>query len=413
MSESFTSLNNSCVVGKSKMNKRVKKHLLLRVVLLLLGNGFGIALMGQTQKVQNDFDLIENLNNQWLVYDDAYQSYVPYLPDRYPVQYTLNLILNPAQYHSYRLLLQSNQLYYLFIEAKLVKVVRPNEKVSLDLDSIQRFSKNQTILFSLYNPEGHTNMPKAQVIFPRHLNTRVSAVAEERLQAKLRGKSAFLDFLIITSVFVLGLYAFLWNHHQKVFSQCFNWRLMIPGSLREDVPLINRPLSGSSLLFLLAHSLLLSLFYITIQQSSEHLFANVLMVDLSNQFWPIAKYFLLMAGFIFLLLLGKYTLIQTVGSVFRLSGVTYAHYYEYLLFSRVFYTVVVFIQLILFLTTPVWVAVMAEVIIWIVLLFNIVRIIIINSVLSKLTSTKNLYLFSYLCTTEVIPLLIGIKILIK
>jgi len=115
----------------------------------------------------------------------------------------------------------------------------------------------------------------------------------------------------------------------------------------------------------------------------------------------------------FALLLGKYLLIQAVGSVFKLSGVTHVHFYEYLLFSRVFYTVVVFLQFALFLVAPVWVSVIAEVVIWIVLLFNIVRIVIINSVLSRLTSAKNLYLFSYLCTTELIPLLIGIKILIK
>jgi hypothetical protein len=177
--------------------------------------------------------------------------------------------------------------------------------------------------------------------------------------------------------------------------------------------LINKPLSGSSLLFVLAHSFLLSLFYITVQQSSDKLFANVLVVDATDQFWPIAQYFFIMSGLIFALLLGKYLLIQAVGSVFKLSGVTHVHFYEYLLFSRVFYTIVVFLQFALFLVAPVWVSVLAEVIIWVVLLFNIVRIIIINSVLSRLTSAKNLYLFSYLCTTELIPLLIGIKILIK
>jgi hypothetical protein len=121
----------------------------------------------------------------------------------------------------------------------------------------------------------------------------------------------------------------------------------------------------------------------------------------------------MMSGLIFALLLGKYLLIQAVGSVFKLSGVTHVHFYEYLLFSRVFYTAVVFLQFALFLVAPVWVSVIAEVIIWVVLLFNIVRIVVINSVLSRLTSAKNLYLFSYLCTTELIPLLIGIKILIK
>jgi hypothetical protein len=158
---------------------------------------------------------------------------------------------------------------------------------------------------------------------------------------------------------------------------------------------------------------LLSLFYITVQQSSDKLFANVLQVDATDQFWPIAQYFLMMSGLIFALLLGKYLLIQAVGSVFKLSGVTHVHFYEYLLFSRVFYTLVVFLQFALFLVAPVWVSVVAEVIIWVVLLFNIVRIVVINSVLSRLTSAKNLYLFSYLCTTELIPLLIGIKILIK
>ena len=387
----------------------------LGIFLLLAATGcFCASALGQTQKSRTEYDLIENLSDQWLVYDNVYQSYVPYLHDRYPMQYTLNLVIDPAKYRSYRILLQAEQPCYLFVQSKLVRLIGPQESVSLDLDSIQNLTKSQSLLFTLYNAEGHQAAPLAQVVFPHMQHVQVAtATVKDELQAKLRSKNSFTNFLILAAVFVLGLYAFLWNYHPKAFSQYFNLRFMIPGALREDVPLINKPLSGSSLLFVLAHSFLLSLFYITVQQSSDRLFANVLVVDATDQFWPIAQYFLIMSGLIFALLLGKYLLIQAVGSVFKLSGVIHVHFYEYLLFSRVFYTVVVFLQFALFLVAPVWVSVIAEVIIWVVLLFNIVRIVIINSVLSRLTSAKNLYLFSYLCTTELIPLLIGIKILIK
>jgi hypothetical protein len=40
-------------------------------------------------------------------------------------------------------------------------------------------------------------------------------------------------------------------------------------------------------------------------------------------------------------------------------------------------------------------------------------VLVINFALNKLTSVKNLYLFSYLCATELIPLLIGIKVLVE
>ncbi|CAA9285852.1 MAG: hypothetical protein AVDCRST_MAG56-4114 [uncultured Cytophagales bacterium] len=384
------------------------------ILLLALSSSFCTSAAGQTQKARTEFDLIENLSDQWLVYDNVYQSYVPYLQDRYPVQYTLNLVLDPAKYRSYRLLLEAEQPCYLFVQSKLVRLIGAQERVSLDLDSIQNLAKSQTLLLTLYNPEGHAVAPLAQVVFPHVQHVQVATVtAKDELEAKLRTKNTFTNFLIVAAVFVLGLYAFLWNYHPKAFSQYFNLRFMVPGALREDVPLINKPLSGSSLLFVLAHSFLLSLFYITVQQSSDKLFANILVVDATGQFWPVVQYFLMMSGLIFALLLGKYLLIQAVGSVFKLSGVTHVHFYEYLLFSRVFYTVVVFLQFALFLVAPVWVSVIAEVVIWIVLLFNIVRIVIINSVLSRLTSAKNLYLFSYLCTTELIPLLIGIKILIK
>jgi hypothetical protein len=370
--------------------------------------------VGQNQKIQAEFDLIENLTDQWLVYDNAYQSYVPYLPDRYPVQYTLSLIVDPARYRSYHLLLQPDESCYLFVQSRLVKVLQPSQRVSLDIDSLQRSAKSQTLLLSLYAPGGYNNVPVAQVVFPRSRVLQVASPApQEELQARVRENNSFSNFLIIAAVFVLGLYAFLWNYHPKAFSQYFNLRFMVPGALREDLPLISKPLSGSSLLFILSHSFLLSLFYVTVQQSSDRLFADVLTVTTTDQFWPLTRYFLMMAGLIFSLLLGKYILIQAVGSVFKLSGVTQVHYYEYLLFSRVFYTVVVFLQFTLFLVAPVWISVVAEVIIWVVLLFNLVRIVVINSVLGKLTSAKNLYLFSYLCTTELIPLLIGIKILLK
>jgi hypothetical protein len=383
-------------------------------LLWLAGICFCGPAAGQAQKVQAEFDLIENLSDQWLVYDNVYQSYVPYLPDRYPVQNSLHLVLDPARYRSYHLMVQSDQVCYLFVQSRLVKLMQPDQKVSLNLDSLQKQIKSQTLLLSLYTSAGHSTVPVAQVIFPRSQVLQVaSPTPQEELQAKLRENDFFSDFLIIAAVFVLGLYAFLWNYHPKAFSQYFNLRFMVPGALREDLPLVHKPLSGSSLLFILAHSFLLSLFYVTVQQSSDRLFANVLPVGTTDQFWSVSLYFLMMAGLIFSMLLGKYILIQAVGNVFKLSGVTHVHYYEYLLFSRVFYTAVVFLQFTLFLVAPVWISVVAEVIVWVVLLFNLVRIVIINSVLGKLTSAKNLYLFSYLCTTELIPLLIGIKILIK
>jgi hypothetical protein len=301
----FTSMMRMLTYGAMGNYWRV-----LGVFLLLLA-GSCFCASAQTPRARTAYDLIETLSDQWLVYDEVYQSYVPYLHDRYPVQYTLNLVIDPAKYRSYRILLQAEQPCYLFVQSKLVRLIQPRESVSLDLDSIQNFVKSQSLLFTLYNPEGHAAAPLAQVVFPHVQHVQVAAAtAKDELQAKLRNKNSFANFLILAAVFVLGLYAFLWNYHPKAFSQYFNLRFMVPGSLREDIPLINKPLSGSSLLFVLAHSFLLSLFYLTVQQSSDKLFANVLVVDATDQFWPIAQYFFMMAGLIFALLLGKYLLIQ-------------------------------------------------------------------------------------------------------
>ncbi len=368
------------------------------------------------EEPDNYTEIIANLEDQWLVYDDFYHTYVPYLTDRYSAQYILNQAIDASRYQSYHLRLESPQTAYLFVQSQLTGIIKPGKPFLLKIDSLVTIYHKPFLLVTLYSENGFTQLPGARIVYPHDRKaSKVPVVRQKQLviQPRLRESGTVSDFVQVAAIFILAMYAFVWNFHPKAFQKNFSFRRLFSFNMREDTVFVNKPLSPANLLFILIHSFLLSFFYMLIQQSTDEPVANILQMEAGGQFWGAARYFMLMSTVVFLLLLGKYILIYIVGSVFRLTNIINVHYYEYLLFSRLFYTVLVPLHFLIFLSVPLLVSASAHVIIVVVILFNILRIIIINSVLNSLISVKNLYLFSYLCATELVPLLIGIKILMK
>jgi hypothetical protein len=367
----------------------------------------------QPAKVGNSYQVVESLEDQWLIYDEAYNGYVPYLPEKYAVPRTISLSLDLDKNRFYSLQVQTTQPAYLFIQSRLCAEVPANSSLILQIDSLKKLYATNHILLTLYNEGGHISLPAAFIIYKQTQLLAREALQKNELPLKVREGAAFRDFVVFVSIIILAFYAFLWNYYPKAFSRYYGFKYLFSTSFREDVALINKPLNYVNLLFLFIHSLVLSFFYVLLQKGSDRITSNLINIDYTNTFSGLLFYFFSIAILLFVLLIGKYILLYVIGNLFRLTEVIQIHYYEYLLFSKVFYTFIVPVQILVFLNAPHLISWIFNGLIMLVIVFNIARIFVINSVLNKLVTFRNLYLFSYLCATELVPLLMGIKLLAK
>lgn len=357
------------------------------------------------------------MEDQWLIYDDSYKDYVPYLRRQYGLQPTVSLVLDLEKYRRYSLLLQVPKTTHIFVQSRLSRTLRASSRMVLSIDSLQRKYNASSVLLTLYQPGVHTELPLAQIVYVADKMTAKSGVAirpaNKTSQPKLRPASDFRDFATVTAILLLIFYTFLLNYYPKAFERNFSLQSLTALDLRGDMAFMAKPLNPTNLLFLTSHSMLLSLFYMIGQRYSSGYFANLLPFEASETFSGLCAYFLVFTVFLFAMLVGKYLFIYAMGVVFDMGKTTSPHYHEYLVFSRLFFLFAVLVQFVLLITYPQWLWWLMPLMLVSIVILNIIRTLIIGTVLNKLTSFRNLYLFSYLCTTELIPLLVGVKLLAK
>ena len=380
---------------------------------ILLQSGVAAAL---PETKPPDYKAAYNLEDQWVVYDGSYGGYVPYFRRRYGVQPTVSLILDLKKYRQYGLLLQVPQPTHVFVQSRLSRTLPASGALVLDIDSLQRQYKVSSVLLTLYRPGGHSDLPSAQIVYATQPVAKAAPVASterKTTQPKLRTASGFQDFVTLAVILLLVIYTFLLHYHPKAFQRNFSFQSIVALDLRGDATFLAKPLNQVNLLFIATHSMLLSLFYMIGQRYSGSFFVNLLPFESSDAFSGLCVYFMAFTAVVFVLLVAKYLFIYAMGVVFDMDNTASPHYYEYMIFSRLFFLAAVLVQFILIVSYPQWLLWLMPLVLASMVLLNIVRILTIGSVLNKLTAFRNLYLFSYLCATELIPLLVGAKLLTK
>jgi hypothetical protein len=194
------------------------------------------------------------------------------------------------------------------------------------------------------------------------------------------------------------------------FTSIFRWSSFIKTSTLEE-GLLAKPIGNwSSILFVLAFSLSFALLIVAVHTSLEDL-ALLNQLFTATQADLISK-ILLYSLIIFLFIISKYLFLRVMGFIFGVGEMVLPQYREFLrtlLGTGLFLPFVLLLYLGLWLSTPQAVYWIANVSITSMLVFTMFRTF---HTVSKKYSLKNLHLFSYLCATEVIPLMILLKLIV-
>ncbi|MFC5409650.1 DUF4271 domain-containing protein [Larkinella bovis] len=351
---------------------------------------------------------VHDFRNDWLVYDQAYRSYVPFIDEQHAQVNAVSFFLDIESNRRYHLLVTTQQDGYLFIDAALKRKLTANEWLVLNLDSLYRVYRKPELFLTLYGSPGVED----KMVFIGHRKSAAQkniVVSETRLSILPRRLSVYPEFFTLCLLFIVAINAYLFNVHHRAYLRFFNLADLLDITVRDELFLVNRPLGRTNLLFLLNLSFITAYLYLIVQSKNIDIFLSRALLLRGQGLLDLTVTFFELSGLAFLLLLAKYLFIVTIGGLYRLEEIVNLHFFKAIQSSLVFFTAGAVCVATLAANTPAtgtWPS------LWLIVPFvgfYVIRLALLYVVIANKAVIKNLYLFSYLCIVELIPLTIGVR----
>lgn len=383
----------------------VQKHLFVGVIFLLAS----LKVSAQEVGPNNQYYLVKDFQDDWQVYDDNLKAYIPYIAEQhvnYPAHTSFIDIQSNRGYHL--LVFSKKSDNFLFINGSLRQKIPVGKWIVLNVDSLYRVYQQPTVYLTLY---GSNSIEDKSLLlgYKRSLQQKAIVLSESGLQAKPRTPSPYRNYFVLVSVIILVMFSYLSNSYVRAFQRYYNIRDMFNTFIREQSFLINKPLSRMNILFVILLSLIISFFYMLLMSKGINAFGRAILQEGDTGGVMFSNYFRICLV-VFVALIGKYFFITFVGQLFNLEKVVDIHYFKIIQSSIIFYSGLVLTLLILFMNyLPKdidW-----QTILYIPLvIFYIIRFFILFFTINRALPIQGLYIFSYLCIVEILPLIMGVRL---
>ncbi len=360
---------------------------------------------------------VHNFREEFLVYDATTKAYIPYIDEFHADQTALSVFIDLESNRNYTLLLRTEQDSYLFINAALKRKLQAGQWQVLRLDSLYRAyhrparpdapAPRTELFLTLYGPPG---VQGKQVLIGQPISTTQKAVVlrDDNLSVRPRIRSVYTNFLGAGLLFLLATHALLYALYPRAFRRIFNVRDLLSLRSDEDSFLVNRPISSANVLFVGNLGLVIAYLIVFLQSRNIDVMApGWLFAGEQPVGWLVGE-FIGLGVAAFIALLGKYLLLEVIGGLYKLHDIVNIHFFKALQSSALFFTgLTLLLSVIVYNTSAAdWVP---ELLLPLLLLFYLARLGWFYVVIRSQESIKNLYLFSYLCIVELIPLIIGLR----
>ena len=350
---------------------------------------------------------VHDFREDFQVYDERAKAYIPYLVEQHADQTALSVLIDLESNRHYSLVVLTGQDSYLFINAALRRKLHADQWQVLNIDSLYRIYRQPEIFLTLYGSPGLANK-QVYIGYPKSATQKPVILRDDNLSVRPRTRTIYESFLGMGLLFLLATHAFLFTFYHRAFQRFYSLRDLVSFRSQDDSFLINRPISSTNNLFALNLSFVIAYLIVFVQSRNLDVFASRTLIPGEQHIgWLISEFFLL-SGLAFLGLIGKYVAIEVMGGLYKLQDVIPVHYFKVLQSSLLFFTGLTLCLAII--------AYNSSVITWspnALLLplvgFYAARLTLLYFVIRSLEPIKNLYLFSYLCIVEFIPLIIGLR----
>lgn len=348
----------------------------------------------QAQSV--DFLQIIDLKKDWKIYQG--QTLVPHSDQAHSSAEVIYLEVDPGKYRpNCRLRIKSSRPLSLYLNYKLLR--HASSWIELDIDSL----KDQVPapwLFSIYQPNGFSWL-RTEVV-----STNVDP---SKAEVTLRSPNYYLDFSIIAAFILLGFFIALMRTNPRLTFDYFNFVRLFSIQEREDSLLNSRISSTANILYYAFSSISIGFALLTIFNfGSDHIsVAEYFVIDsIGSAFWQWLK----LSVFVFGALLLRLILLSTFGSLFKLRDVITVQFYNSIRLGF-FVSAVSYLACLGFFILKVKNPGSYRSLLGLVVVLLVFWVILVGLKLLRRSSFRFFHLFSYLCASELIPIVILVKVL--
>ncbi|HRK53770.1 MAG TPA: DUF4271 domain-containing protein [Cyclobacteriaceae bacterium] len=374
------------------MQKNFRAHRVRRLLIVII---FFSTVVGFSQPLI-EHPVVTDLQKDWKVFSEGqFESYEPHF---YTKDRTIYFEVDPGRYSrgSY---LEINGARPFSVYINYQQIAFERKFISLNLDSL-RTKIPEPWLLSVYHSKGLSWL-QTKVVSPSVLRSDIGN--------SLRAPEFYLDFSIIVSVLLLIYFTVLLRTNPRLTLDYLNFIRLFSIQEREDTLLNSRISASVNILYYLFSSLVAGFSLLTI----FHFGANLIPISESfaaNSFGQSFLQWFKISGMIFIVLLAKLILLLSLARLFDFRDAPSPQFYNYvrlMFFISILSGLVCICYFVFKIQSPE----AYSFLIGAIVLLLIVWVVVIGLKLMRRSTFRFFHLFSYLCASELIPIVILVKVL--
>jgi hypothetical protein len=378
----------------------------LAVFLLL----FPLLLSAQEVNTEPGEVVVRELKDELLVYDNEYKTYVPFVQEIHSGFNTLNFWISRNEFYGYVLKFNTSPELCLFINQKLYRSYNGRGVAEIDLTSMDLVGSNKEFLVTFYHPNSaFMAVGEPRLIYKSPGGSAVTPSVEKvstanRYNPVKRSSSASHNLFLLYFLGMFALYIVAKNITPALFASYFDIGKLFSDTVSDYSSAIKKSWSSTSILVVAINSLCIA--FILVLLKADFQFISTYKIEYSAGFMGA---YLRLIGLCLLYYLFKFSLLYLSGRLFKIKAFVNAHFFEFIRFSTIISVVLLSLLFLQYNTAYITHNIITELAKYLVLGLLVVLVIKISLVLNRSVSFRNLYLFSYLCATEIIPVFIVVK----
>lgn len=346
--------------------------------------------------------VIADLSYEWLVYDKEEGILFPYMGEQ--DIHDIYFQIPTDKYAGFHLQIFSNPGDFLYVNGKLCAEISSSGLV-ISLDSMKAKIKNE-LLFSIYSYNLEPTKVKTEVVkFDSGLGVSSGRVLVTDARLGIKDH----DYLKLAFITVFGLLVIFRTVNVKLFNEYF--AVHHAYSLRQRFEIITSQsfLSVYNLSYILLFACLISVSLLGLWQINP----QSMMIDLDQySSRPLTKVILIFIGSIVLIII-KLPLITVFNSLFQLRKVRDLQYAIFIRHSLILSALIFCLSVFNFGWDGEVVESYEGLISGLIFVLLWLQVLVTFLVLNSQLNFHKLHLFAYLCSTEIIPLIVFLKFLSK
>lgn len=355
---------------------------------------------------QENFTVDKDLSNQWLEFEQG--KYIRQADKLRPNSEVIYFEIKSNQYPQSYLALQSDKIYFVFINGKLSGEYKG--RVLIELDSLRDTYQTPSLLVGLFQPGLNTRNLKTEIL-SRHPYVKSKLDVKSKLGNLTKPSVFFKDFVVVSGLLIMVLFLIIMRLNPKLAGDYFSVIRIF--SLREgdDSQSNARLTSSTNVQFYVSCSLLVGFYLLIIVYHLPPQYLLPVRFQ-ANSFWSAIGQWIRLSSIVLAVFFIKILLVFSLTRLFSMRGIARVHFFNWVRVLLIVFgagSIIIFTYFILrgrqeifFITFLSLVA--GALIAWVLLAFL---------KLNGKSEHSMFHLFSYICATEIIPLLITVKVLFQ